>query len=231
MESIGDRMKSNYENRCKHYLIRRMPVVVRVDGKAFHTYCRGLNRPFDGNFSDSMVNSASVLAEQMQGFKAAYVQSDEASFLLTDYDELSTEAWFGYSKSKIESVSSSIMTAHFNIFMDIDKAAYFDSRSFNIPREEVANYFLWRAMDWERNSVSMYCRSFFSHKQMDGKSREDQHEMLHSIGKDWAVDLDNAQKNGTFILKDSVKTDVKPIYQEISDLITPLIEAAATRKD
>lgn len=113
-DSLGDRMKENYENRGRHYLTRRTPVVVRVDGRAFHTYTRGLKQPFDDTLGDAMGLAALDVAQDMQGCKLVYVQSDEASFLLTDFDQLTTEAWFGYNKSKVETIAASAMTAYFN---------------------------------------------------------------------------------------------------------------------
>lgn len=227
MDALGDRMKGNYENRARHFLTRRTPVIVRVDGKAFHTFARGMDQPFDEDFIRSMATSASCVSSKMQGFKLGYVQSDEASFLLTDDDGLATDAWFDNNQSKIETVTASTMTATFIYLLGkvgkVKSIAAFDGRAFNIPMAEVANYFLWRAQDWHRNSVSMYCRSFFSAKQMHGKSRAEQHEMLHSIGKNWATDLSPQIRNGTFIvrgadLSSQVKT-VCPAYAEIEALL------------
>ena len=230
MQNIGDRIKENYEKRDKRYLTRRMPVIVRVDGRAFHTYTRGMDKPFDSTLMMSMTVAAQFLANAMQGFKVGYVQSDEASFLLTDYDKLETDAWFGYVQNKIESISASIMTAHFNRMMKShvdDKTAYFDARAFNLPREEVSNYFLWRAMDWERNSVSMYARAFFSHRELNKKRKGDIHEMLYQIGKNWATDTTPREKNGTFVFKmedhTEASTVIPPKYEEIAERILPLI--------
>jgi tRNA(His) guanylyltransferase len=224
MKAIGDRMKANYELRARRELIRRMPVIVRVDGKAFHTYTRGLARPFDSGFISAMVTAAKAVGEEMQGFKAGYIQSDEASFFLTDYDTFQTSAWFDYSQSKIETICASVMTAAFNRAMGSTIDAHFDARAFNVPKEEVSNYFLWRAMDWERNSLSMYCNSFFSHKQMHGKCKADQHEMLHLIGKNWTTDLDCRLRNGTWIFAGgSERTNIIPSYEVIDASLHPLI--------
>jgi tRNA(His) guanylyltransferase len=223
LRNIGDRIKNNYENRARYELTRRVPVIVRLDGKAFHTFTRGMTLPFDDTLIQGMVEAATAVAKEMQGFKAAYVQSDEASFFLTDYDSLHTDAWFGYNKSKVESISASVMTAAFNRKMQLDKDAYFDARSFNIPREEVVNYFLWRAKDWERNSLAMYCQANFSHKQLHGKDKAAQHEMLHSIGKNWTTDLTLEQRNGTWIFPQYITSDLLPEYESIAERLTPLI--------
>lgn len=113
-DSLGDRMKNNYENRSKAYLTRRMPVLIRLDGKAFHTFTRGLKKPFDEILIQTMQETAKFLCENIQGCKIAYTQSDEITLLLTDYDELNTDAWFDYSIQKMCSVSASMATLAFN---------------------------------------------------------------------------------------------------------------------
>jgi tRNA(His) 5'-end guanylyltransferase len=226
-------MKANYEDRQRFFLARRTPVIVRVDGKAFHSYTRGMGKPFDARFCSAMVLAAKRVSEKMQGCKAVYIQSDEASFLLTDYDDINTEAWFDYNKSKVESVTASMMTAEFNLTMlshAMGRVALFDARAFNVPREEVTNYFLWRAKDWERNSLSMYCRSFFSAKQLHGKNNSAKHDMLHEIGKNWTEDLGDRLRNGTFLLRgDANKMEavqsIMPNYDSVNSVIGPFVGA------
>lgn len=233
MEDLAARMKANYEQRASHQFTRRMPVIVRVDGRAFHTYLRKAEKPFDLQFVAKMVYAAKEVASEMQGFKMGYVQSDEASFLLTDYDSLETDAWFDYKQSKIESISASIMTAAFNCpSRNFQPLAHFDARAFNIPEDEVANYFLWRMKDWERNSLSMYCRAHYSHREMAGKSRAEQHEMLHAKGLNWVNDLDDQLRNGTVLLRGTQErghsairdyTDVRPRFAEVNEIATKAI--------
>ncbi len=196
---IGDRMKVNYENRCRFMLTRRMPVIMRLDGKAFHTLTRTCDKPFDNRLSQTMISTASAVLEEVQGSKCAYIQSDEISILITDFDKLATDAWFDYNIQKMCSVSAGIASAVFSKrwFSD-DRIAVFDSRVFNIPKEEVCNYFIWRQQDWARNSVHMVARSNFSHKEVHGKNVPSMHEMLHEIGINWN-DFDAKWKNGVLI--------------------------------
>lgn len=222
-DALGNRIKTNYEQPARHFLTRRVPVIVRVDGRAFHTLtARHFQRPFDGKFIDAMIVAANHLAVEMQGFKLGYVQSDEASFVLTDYDNLQTQPWFGYCQNKIESISAATMTFAFARCLrlaGVNTDAVFDARAFNVPESEVANYFLWRAKDWYRNSVCMFARSVFSHSQMHGESVRDLHEMLHANGRNWATDLMDAEKNGTFILGDhTTRDDIEPHFPEIDAL-------------
>lgn len=206
-DSLGDRMKNNYENRAKTYLVRRMPVIIRLDGKAFRTFTRGLKKPYDEIFHNAMNSTLQYLCENIQGCKLGYTQSDEITLLLTDYDTLTTDAWFDNNVQKICSVSASIATMAFNQYFalsyhefeeDIYEAwntsddefkycdvlrrklhsAMFDSRCFNIPEDEVTNCLLWRQNDATRNAIQMLGQCNFSHKELHGKSCNDIQDML-----------------------------------------------------
>ena len=222
MTALGDRMKGNYEHRQRVYLTRRMPVIIRLDGRAFHSLTRKMVRPFDGQFITAMRKAAQFVADDIQGCKVAYVQSDEVSFLLTDYDKLQTEGWFNYNLCKMVSIAASEMSVEFSMYLDTP--GIFDGRAFNIPREEVANYFLWRAQDWHRNSVLMYSQKFFSHKQMHGKNLNDLHEMLHKIDKNWTTDLVSHFKNGWWCNNSTWRSDILPDYARINAVISPYVE-------
>lgn len=218
-KSLGNRMKLNYENRSRYYLTRRTPVIIRLDGKCFHSLLSKADKPFDYKFIQSMELAALKVAEQMQGFKFGYIQSDEVSFLLIDYDDISTEAWFDYNLSKMLSVSASIMSVHFSL--SFHRIGYFDARAFNIPESEITNYFLWRYRDWTRNSLLMYSQANFSRKQMHCKKQEDLHEMLHNIGKNWTTDVSDVCRNGTFIIKSKEYRwiDSRLDYEAMNELI------------
>ncbi len=198
-DSIGNRMKDNYEDRYRIKLTRRMPVIIRLDGKAFHTLTKNREKPFDLRFRKSMVETALYLCREIQGAKCAYVQSDEISILLTDFDRLTTEAWFDYNLQKMTSISAAIASTYFTKdYCGVFEYALFDSRAFNIPKEEVCNYFIWRQQDWTRNSLQMLARSCYSHKELHNKNSADIHDMLHTIGRNWN-DLNSRWKNGVFI--------------------------------
>ena len=109
-DGLGDRMKSNYENRSKTSLLRRTPVIIRLDGKAFHTFTRGLQKPYDTILMKAIQETMLYLCENIQGCKIGYTQSDEITLLITDYDTLTTDAWFDYEVQKLCSVSASMAT-------------------------------------------------------------------------------------------------------------------------
>ena len=218
MDSLGDRIKK-YEATFNYTAVKRMPLIIRVDGKSFHTLLRNSKKPFDTNFIKCMMQAAFHTSNEMQGFKIAYIASDEATFCLTDYDNINTQGWFDYKLSKIVSISAALMSVNFNSFYKTN--AVFDSRAFSVPIDDVVNTFLWRAKDWQRNSIQMYARSFFSQKELHNKNIETIHEMLYKIGKNWTNDLTDQEKNGTFIILNKeisvscVQTDILPNYIDI----------------
>lgn len=178
-------MKEYYEDRTRNVLPRRTYSIIRIDGKAFHTYTKGLQRPFDDKLMNDMDETAGFLCKNIQGAKFAFVQSDEISILLTDFEELTTDAWFDGNIQKMISVSSSLATAKFNELRP-GKLAFFDSRVFTIPSNiEVENYFIWRQQDTTRNSISSVAQSLYSHKQLEGKNTTEQQEMIFQKGTNW----------------------------------------------
>lgn len=200
-DSLGDRMKNNYEYRTRYFLPRRTYTIIRLDGKAFHTFTRHCVKPYDSTLRDAMTDTAKYLCEHIQGANLAYTQSDEISILLTDFSKKETAAWFDNNLQKMCSVSASMATAYFHSVYKAptETLAFFDSRVFQIPDEiEVGNYFVWRQQDAERNSIQMLAQSKFSHKQLHGKSCPDIHEMLHGINMNWN-DEDPRNKRGTLI--------------------------------
>lgn len=125
--SLGDRMKNNYENISRYYLTRRTPVIIRIDGKAFHTFTRGFKKPFDDILVKTMQETMKYLCENIQGCVLGYTQSDEISLVLTDYAELTTDAWFGNNLQKMCSVSASMATLAFNKAFNDNIVKYIDS--------------------------------------------------------------------------------------------------------
>ena len=219
--AIGDRMKA-YENCYRNYLPNGFDVIIRVDGRAFHTLTKGFYKPFDTVFMETMKHTAEILCKEIQGVKFAYIQSDEISLWLNYDYENGEQPWFGNNIQKMTSVSASIATLAFNSYfcakvVDMERkddsdpqmtslyasktfTAMFDSRVFILPREEVANYMLWRVRDCERNSIQMVARSLYSHKELVGKKSADLHELIHQKGQNWN-NYPGDMKHGTVIVK------------------------------
>ena len=214
-DALSVRQKEFYEKRTRTLLPRRTYTIIRLDGRAFHTYVRGLNKPFDEDLIEAMDSTAIYLCKNIQGAKLAYVQSDEITIVMTDFDTLQTDAWFDGEVQKIVSVSASMATREFNrvriiqqLANGIDikyilngKLAEFDSRVFTIPfKEEVLNNIIWRQRDCVRNSISSVAQSLFSHTQLTGKNQSDMQEMCFEKGVNWN-DFPEKQKRGRVIVK------------------------------
>ena len=235
-DALGDRMKDAYEDRTRTYLPRRTYSIIRIDGKCFGSYTRGLERPFDMGLIQDMDDTAAYLCKNIQGAKFAFVQSDEISVLLTDFDKINTSAWFDGNIQKMASIVASMATAEFNrlrmvrmvnesisvdggivsirpymsILMNM-KPAMFDARIFSIPsKTEVGNYFLWRQQDTTRNSISSVAQSLYSHKELMNKNMSEQQEMIFQKGINWN-DYDAKLKRGRLIDKVTLVLDTIPL--------------------
>ena len=232
-DELSTRMKEFYENRTRITLPRRTYTIIRIDGKAFHTYTKGLKRPFDEGLMNDMNATAEYLCKNIQGAKFAFVQSDEISILVTDFELLTTDAWFDGNIQKIVSVSASMATSKFNQLrwcryfnerynntpdefgwlwvMDAAKLklAEFDSRTFTIPsKTEVMNYFIWRQIDTVRNSISSAAQSVYSHKELNNKNTDQMQELLFQKGINWN-NYTPQQKRGRFITKKEFELDTE----------------------
>lgn len=217
---IDDRMK-RYEFVSKSYLMRRTPVLIRIDGKAFHTFTKHCDKPYDEDLHEAFNSTMKTLLCEIQGAVLAYGQSDEISILLRDWDTLTTDAWFDYNVQKIVSVSASIATIAFNCYyfnfsipsVLTYKFALFDSRAFNIPIEEVINYFIWRQQDATRNSINSLAQQHFSNNELLNKKCNDTLDMLMNRGVDWNK-LHTWKKRGTCVYKNT-KTGIIDIDENI----------------
>lgn len=184
---IDIRMKEQYENRTRYMLARRTYTIIRVDGRAFHTWTRGMDRPYSIPLMVAMDNTALALCDEIAGAQFAYIQSDEISVLVTDFAKIDTHAWFDNNLQKLCSISASVATAEFNRQWTDMRPAHFDARVFQIPDPvEVANYFVARQKDATRNSISMLAQHYCSPKELHGVSCEKMHDKIHEHGDNWA---------------------------------------------
>ena len=230
-DELGTRMKEFYESVPKTRLVRRMPVAIRLDGKAFHTFTRGFEKPFDEVLGKSMRETMKYLCENIQGCVLGYTQSDEITLILVDYQNLNSCAWFDYEVQKMCSIAASMATMAFNKFFTknvnyfemthehddtineycttlvnaAEKGAMFDARCFNIPKEEVCNLIYWRQLDATRNSIQMVGQANFSHKELQKKSCNMIQEMLFAEkGINWN-DYPTHLKRGSCCIKTTIQ--------------------------
>lgn len=249
-DSLGDRMK-RYEYVTRNFLTRKLPVIIRLDGKAFHTFTRGLDKPFDSIFVEAMQNTAKYLCENVQNCVLGYTQSDEITLVLVDYKELETDSWFGSNIQKMVSVSASMATLAFNkeferlvllygweayeedqekrysILDSKIQTALFDSRVFTVPKEDVTNCVLWRQQDATRNSIQSVGQYHFSDKQLFKKSTKDIIRMLQEEKDILWNELPAYLKRGTAVIKDEYGKWVldlnMPILTEDREYVEKLI--------
>lgn len=124
-DALGDRMKK-YEYITRTYLVPRMPVIIRLDGKAFHTFTRGFKRPFDEVLISTMQDTTKYLCENIQGCVLGYTQSDEITLVLVDYKKLNSCAWFDNNIQKMCSIAASMATFAFNRFFVANLNAFYE---------------------------------------------------------------------------------------------------------
>lgn len=219
-DEFGNRMKS-YEQVSRIKLPKRMPIIIRIDGKAFHTYTKNLVKPFDENLMNAMAMTAQYLCQNISGCKLAYYQSDEISLLITNDDKLTTEAWFDNVLQKMVSISASIATAYFNSLNwegKPEQLAMFDSRAFVIPKDEVNNYFLWRQNDATKNSISMVAQSQFKQSELQNlNGSQMQDKLMIEKGINWN-DLETSKKRGLCVQRKElvkVRGQRNPFYIDL----------------
>lgn len=223
--SLGDRMKDYYEKPYNLVLPMRMPVIIRLDGRAFHTLTRKYEKPFDPAFISLMQLTSLYLAENIQSTELVYTQSDEISLFLHNYKKLKTQAWFGNEIEKMLSISAGLASSFLSV--QLNKPVQFDSRVFVLPENELCNYFIWRQQDWERNSIEMLAQSLYSHKDLHKKNCADLQELCWKKGHNWSK-LPPHLKRGTCCIKQKADDDKRskwiiddeiPIFSKDRDYI------------
>ena len=208
--SLENRMKKDYEDRNKYYLPRRTNAIIRIDGKNFSKYTKGLKDPYDEDMIRAMEETMKSLCKEIQGVKFGYTQSDEINLLLKDDDKPTTEAFYDNNIQKMASISASMTTAFFNHFMsmfsDHQELACFDARVFTIPQlVEFENYFIWINKDGIRNSINSYGRSVFSHKQLENKNTKEIIEMCSNENKEWEEEIEEYKYGSICYKKENLK--------------------------
>lgn len=240
---LHERMKQ-YEAVSQTYLMRRTPVIIRLDGVAFHTFTKNFDKPLDEVLSTAMKGTTLYLVNNIQGCVLGYTQSDEISLVLQDYKKLDTDAWFGYNVQKLVSVSAKMATSQFNRLFNryiaflpvgtsdryreaIMENVGFDSRCFNLPFEEVNNYLIDRQQDAERNSINLLAQQYYSQKELNGiKSNALQNKLFTEHGINWN-DLPDYQKRGFLALPENDPNSKglfeTPIFSKEPEFVNSLI--------
>lgn len=215
MTTLGDRMKE-YESKSEKEgcLDMHAPVVIRLDGCAFHTWVKKAHcvKPFDHRMIDAMQFTALDICKGIQSAIIGYVQSDEISIVLRNDQSEKSEPWFGNRIQKLCSITASMAGCFFNRYAkeflgEECPDAFFDSRVMFMPsKEEAFNCLLWRQNDCIRNSISGLAQVYFSPKQLLNKNTDEQKQMLLEKGIDWNA-IETRKKYGAVIHKQSITSE------------------------
>ena len=242
-DEFGDRMKEYEARETQRTLLPMLPVAVRIDGRAFHTFTRGFKKPFDQSLSEMFRYTTRVLVQET-GAVIGYTQSDEISLILHQ-DDPKSELFFDGKIYKLTSVLASIATAAFNkawlVYLvdhqdqtdhEVWKLATFDCRVWQLPTKwEATNMLLWREKDAKRNSVSSAAQSVYSDHELHGKSSNEQQEMLFQKGINWN-DYPKWAKTGTYYRRR--QTEHLPTPEELARIpekYRPAADAKVIRTD
>jgi len=202
-DTLGDRMKLLEGREAQRRSLPRLPVLVRIDGKGFSKWTRGLKYPFDERLEQCRCFTVRRLLGET-GAIIGYHQSDEISLVLYSSDP-KAQIYADGRWQKIVSHTASIATVAWNIAVREfipEKAhlgATFDSRAWEVPSlEEAANALMWREWDASKNSVSMAARAVCSHKELQGKNGSEMQELMFQRGVNWN-DYPTWAKRGTYM--------------------------------
>ena len=208
MDLFGDRMKHYEHQEAGRRFLPLLPVCARLDGKGFHNFTKGLERPYDTRLMELMCQTTAYLVQETQA-SIGYTQSDEISLVWYN-DEYKSQIFFDRRIQKMVSVLASMTTAFFSAHLPeylpekIGTLALFDCRVWQMPTlEEAANTFLWREFDATKNSISMAARHYYPHEALHKKTSDEMQEILWQKGINWN-DYPNFFKRGTFIQKRKV---------------------------
>ena len=207
---LGDRMREYEEQTCESHLIPMLPAICRIDGRSFHSFTKGLNRPYDERLSKLMVDTSKFLVKETNA-NISYTQSDEIS-LIWYMDNVDSQLLFNGKLFKMVSSVASLATAFFNknlcnyIPEKTNQLPTFDCRVFNVPTlEEAANYLIFRELDATKNSITMAASEYYSHKELLDKNGSQKQEMLFQKGVNWN-DYPSFFKRGTYIQRKRITT-------------------------
>lgn len=208
--SFGDRIKAIEAIYAKQTIDPEKPFCVRLDGKAFHTFTKGLKRPYDERLSKAMVETMNFLMEKTEA-RLGYTQSDEISLVFFKLNP-AQQQYLGGRVQKMTSIFAAMATAKFNQIVaqtipeKADTLAFFDARVWSVDSlSDAAEVIVWRQEDAIKNAVSMAAHSVFSNKQLYKKNSQEKITMLADCGYDWA-DYPEFFKSGTFAMRRNEET-------------------------
>ena len=221
---LGDRMRE-YENAYRHYLPKRLPILLRLDGCHFHTLTKYLGKPWDIPFSEAMWATTTTLCDTLATCKLGFQQSDEITLLLINYTKLNTEPLYNNGLQKLVSTTAALASARFNelihqVYPRLPLAT-FDCRAWILPKEEVNNAFVWRQQDARRNSVNALAQHHFSSHDLQGLHVDACITKLREVGVDYDK-LPTWQQRGMCVVTEKYTRNGVTRQRWIHDLEIPI---------
>lgn len=202
-DDLGDRMKMYERIEAGRTFLPMLPIIARIDGRAFHSFTKGFKRPYDERMSSAMIETTKHLVKET-GACMGYTQSDEIT-LAWYTDDIKQQLWFNLRICKMVSqLAAQATLAFYREIVKVvpeyaDKLPTFDARVWQVPnRTEGTNAFLWREQDATKNSISMAAAAYYSHKELEGKNSSVKQEMLFQKGINWN-DYPIFFKRGTYV--------------------------------
>lgn len=221
MDKLGDTCKSFEKQWAGLTLDENDYILVRLDGKSFHTFTKGLARPYDSRLSQAMIDTMNFLIEKTHA-QLGYTQSDEISLVYFKMREFQ-QTLYNNKIQKLSSVLASMATAKFNSCIQNtipekkDDFAFFDARVWSVDSlQEVSKVFLWRQEDAIKNAITMAASAYYSHKELMNKGSGVKLEMLKDKGVDFNTYPDFFTR-GTFAFTDSFEIELTDDL-ELSDI-------------
>lgn len=215
---LSNRMKI-YESGYDQTLTPNLPIIIRIDGKSFHSWTKGCEKPYDRNLLNLFDKTTRFLIEKTNAV-VGYTQSDEINLVLWNYNKPESQVFFNGRTNKLNSVIASMTTAYFNSLASVQfpekPFAFFDARSFAVPSlEEAVNHLIWREQDAVRNSIQLLAQSLYSQNQLHKKNSSDLHDLLHDKGVNWNDEPSRFRRGGYFKRK---LIEHKFTQEELADL-------------
>lgn len=226
--------KSGLAKRAKEYQAVydfRLPLktyaILQLDGKAFHTFTRGMERPFDERFMNAMNQTAVAVLKEISNANFAYVQSDEINILVTDFAKEETEAYFANRINKVVSTAASVASVTMSKLYPEKEMVTFDARFFAVPtKHAVWEFFLWRQVDAIKNSIQLVAQSTFTKRELFKQKSEQLKQMLTKAGISWE-NFSTDKQQGRLIQKQTFRKQVTFQHKKTKNYET--VEVIATR--
>jgi tRNA(His) guanylyltransferase len=211
----GDRCKEFEMAEAGRKALPGLPLLARLDGRAFHTFTSGLGRPYDSGMSTAMIETTKALVDEFHP-RVGYTQSDEITLAWYVPSESSSQYPFGGRYQKMTSILAGFASGYFNKLLPkylptkADLVPQFDCRVWQVPTlADAVEVFLWREADAVKNSITMAASAYYSHKQLMGVSSSQKHELLHAKGVNWN-DYPAFFKRGSYVQRKTAEVTLTP---------------------